>query len=148
MQICTVLNFTRIKRPVLVALPAVCGAGFMQLSGTHLSIPSGCHTPLRRVCCCGPGEQEILMNCCMACSSSSGRMRVVHVVGVHRKPNTDWFLSKKRRVLLHPRRGGGGIKRYRDPSACLSQPRLRWLPAASRPPDMHGLQTRLQTAVL
>ena len=109
MQICTVLNFTRIKRPVSVALPAVCGAGFMQLSGTHLSIPSGCHTPLRRVCCCGPGEQEILMNCCMACSSSnSGRTRVVHVVSVHRKPNTDWFLSKTRRVLLHLPPWGGG----------------------------------------
>jgi len=46
---------------------------------------------------------------------------------------------------------GGGIKRYRDPSVCLSQPRCvaqlpslsaRWLPAAGRPPEMFGLRTR------
>jgi len=47
-----------------------------------------------------------------------------------------------------------GIKRYRDPPVCLSQHRLqqagcvaqlprlsaRWLPAASRPPEMCGLR--------
>jgi len=55
----------------------------------------------------------------------------------------------------------GGIKRYRDPSVCLSQPRLyarwrrgaaqlptlsaRWLPAAGRPPEMCRLRTRPRT---
>ena len=29
--------------------------------------------PLLHVCCCGPGRQEILISCCPACSSSSGR---------------------------------------------------------------------------
>ena len=31
------------------------------------SVPSsGRHTPLRRVCCCGPGGQEISIDCCIA----------------------------------------------------------------------------------
>jgi len=43
----------------------------------------------------------------------------------------------------------GGIKRYRDPSVHLSQPRLwaHWLPAASRPPETCGLRTRPRTDV-
>jgi len=43
----------------------------------------------------------------------------------------------------------GGIKRYRDPSVHLSQPRLwaHWLPAASRPPETCRLRTRPRTDV-
>ena len=43
----------------------------------------------------------------------------------------------------------GGIKRYRDPSVHLSQPRLwaHWLPSASRPPETCGLRTRPRTDV-
>jgi len=33
----------------------------------RLFVPSfGSRTPLRRVCCCGPGEQEISIDCCAA----------------------------------------------------------------------------------
>jgi len=31
-----------------------------------LSVPSGRRTPLLRVCCCGPGGQEISIDCCTA----------------------------------------------------------------------------------
>ena len=49
----------------------------MQLSDVRLSVcmsvPSDRRTPLLKVCCCGPGGHEILIDCC----SSGGRMRAV-----------------------------------------------------------------------
>ena len=58
----------------------------------------------------------------------------------------------KRRLKTYlscPGVGVRDIKRYRDPSVCLSQPRLlaRWLPAAGRPPEMCGLRTRPRTDI-
>ena len=51
--------------------------------------------------------------------------------------------------MLCLRRREGGLNRYRDPSVCLSQPRLsaRWLPAAGRPPETCRLRTRPRTDV-
>jgi len=55
----------------------VCRAGSMQLPGVRpsvcQSVTSGRRTPLLQVCCCGPGRQEISIDCC----SSGGRMRAV-----------------------------------------------------------------------
>ena len=54
-----------------------CGAWSMQLSGVRLSVrlsvPSGRHTPLLQVCCCGPGGQDTSKDCC----SGGGRIRAV-----------------------------------------------------------------------
>ena len=45
----------------------VCGAGSTKLLGVRPSVPSfGCCTPLQRVCCRGPGGQEISIDCCTA----------------------------------------------------------------------------------
>lgn len=41
-------------------------AGSMKLSCIHPSVPSGRHTLLLGVCCCGTAGQEILIDCCMA----------------------------------------------------------------------------------
>jgi len=40
-----------------------------------LSVPFTCRSPLPRVCCCGPGEQEISIDCCPALSSSRAAAR-------------------------------------------------------------------------
>ena len=57
---------------IIVTARIVCGARSMQLSGVR---PSVCPIrPLRlllQVCCCGPGKQEIWIDCCPAHSSSS-----------------------------------------------------------------------------
>jgi len=49
----------------------------MQLSGVRpslrLSVPFARRTLLLRVCCCGPGEQEMSIDCCPALSSSRAR---------------------------------------------------------------------------
>ena len=48
----------------------VCVAGSMKRPGacpSRLSVSSfGRRTPLQRVCCCGPGGQKILVDCCTA----------------------------------------------------------------------------------
>jgi len=45
-------------------------AGSMQLSGVRPSVcpsvPLACRAPLVRVCCCGPGRQDISIDCCTA----------------------------------------------------------------------------------
>ena len=54
---------------------AASAAGSVQLSGVRLSVrlsvPSGRRTPLLRVCCCGPGGQEISIDCCTAAGRRS-----------------------------------------------------------------------------
>jgi len=49
--------------------------------------------PLLRVCCCGRGEQEILVDCCTAGAKqqrrAAGECGQCHVVSVRRKLNTD-----------------------------------------------------------
>jgi len=57
----------------------------MQLSGVHpsvrSSVPYGRRSPRLRVCCCGPGGQEISIHCCTAGAQQqpqrSGVMRAV-----------------------------------------------------------------------
>ena len=56
-----------------------------------LSVRFALCTPLLWVCCCGPSEQEILIVCCLARSSS--RCRQYHSVSLPRKLNTDLFVS-------------------------------------------------------
>jgi len=51
----------------------------MQLSGVHpsvrLSVPFARRMPMLPVCCYGPGEQEISVDCCPALSSSRAAAR-------------------------------------------------------------------------
>jgi len=57
------------------------------------SVPPFClRTPLPRVCCCGPGEQEISIDCCTAGAQQQSRRSKCgqcHVVSCRRKLNTD-----------------------------------------------------------
>jgi len=70
---------------VICTARKVCGAGSMQLSGVHppvrSSVPPGRRSPRLRVCCCGPGGQEISIHCCTAGAQQqpqrSGVMRAV-----------------------------------------------------------------------
>ena len=63
-----------------------------------LSVPAfGRRTPLRRVCCCGPGEQAVSICCCTVrlnvdnCSgaAASSRCGQCHVVSRRRRPNAN-----------------------------------------------------------
>ena len=49
--------------------------------------------PLLQVCCCGPSEQEISIDCCTASAQQqrrvAGECGQYHVVSVHEKLNTD-----------------------------------------------------------
>ena len=73
---------------IIVTDSIVCGAGLMKLSSVHssvrpsvrlsvcLSVPScGRRTPLRRVCSCGHGGQEISIDCCTV--AAQRQMRAV-----------------------------------------------------------------------
>jgi len=40
------------------------------IMSVRLSVTFASRTPLLRVCCCGPGKQEISIDCCQALSSS------------------------------------------------------------------------------
>ena len=47
----------------------VCSGIFVMVYGVHLSGPSIDRiSRVRQVCCCGPGGQEMLINCCTACT--------------------------------------------------------------------------------
>jgi len=50
----------------------------------YLSVSSGRHTPLLRVCCCGPGGQEISTDCCTAGAqpNASSATSSADVIGV------------------------------------------------------------------
>jgi len=79
------------------------GAGYMQLSGVRpsvcLSVPSDRRTLQLRVCCCGPGGQEISIDCCTAggqqqrrrSTARSSKCGQCHVVSQGTRPNTDLF---------------------------------------------------------
>jgi len=70
-----------------------------------LSVQSSRCTQMRRVCCCGPGGQEIPISCCTdggpEVSSSSATAAACHVVGWHRKLNTDLLLLFCRNILAN-----------------------------------------------
>ena len=51
--------------------------------------------PLLQVCCCGPGRQETLINCCMASAQHQRRVarkcRQCHAVSICREMNTNFY---------------------------------------------------------
>jgi len=69
---------------------AVCAAGFMKRYGVCLSQygPTAA-SPLLQVCCCGPGGQEILIDCCSSgvrrANSSSATLSAYTQVADHAK---------------------------------------------------------------
>jgi len=54
----------------------------MHLSVVRPSVPSGRRTPMLRVCCCGPGVQQISIDCC-----SAGAQRQSRRSNAARRPN-------------------------------------------------------------
>ena len=76
--------------------------GSMHLSGIRLSVrPSMDHNSKRG--CCGPGRQEISIDCCTAHSSAADECGQCHVVSVRRPLNTDLSSSCGRRELISKR---------------------------------------------
>ena len=117
----------------------------MQLSGIRLSVclsaclsvQSGRRTPLLRVCCCGPGGQEISIDCC----SSGGRLRAVarcqRSSTVHRPPNLcssclAVLYLVVRRAVATP--GRCGSRQQRRCSSCAEIRRYT---------SLHGPRTRI-----
>ena len=57
-----------LRRRDIIGTASACAAGSMKLSGCPSVRPSvrSSHHSLRRVCCCGPGRQDISIGCCTA----------------------------------------------------------------------------------
>jgi len=75
---------TRFPRRRIDTARTVCAAGSMKLSSVRLSVPPrpsvcssvpsfGRRAQLRRVCCCGPGDQELSIDRCTACAQQQTR---------------------------------------------------------------------------
>jgi len=45
--------------------------------------------PLLRICCCGPGGQELSIDCCRRSAASAGECGHCHDVSIRRKLNTE-----------------------------------------------------------
>ena len=80
-----------------------CSNSVPQGLSVRLSVSSfGCRTSLRRVCCCGPGKQEMSIysvgrrapssSTALSCTALSSKCEQCHVVSCRRKRNTDLFL--------------------------------------------------------
>jgi len=96
------LYFDAVLNTLLALASMVCGAGSMQRSGVRLSVCLSHPIDLRRICCCGPGEQEISIDCCTASgrrpAATAPQERAAadcgqgHVVSRRRKLNIDSYV--------------------------------------------------------
>ena len=92
-------HVTRTTRLCLLAPPAsYAGEGLRNGAlSVCLSVPFALRAPLLRVCCCGPGEQEISIDCCTAGGPavSSSRCGQCHVVSCLKSIKAEYRQSIK-----------------------------------------------------
>jgi len=105
MQPC--MHIHRNKLYIVDAARIVCGAGSMKRYGVRLSVPAAIvrYSSVQRICCCGPGRQELSIYCCTAGarqqrrrSSTAKASSVAFVAAVQGRRQTCYGLFRTREL--------------------------------------------------